>query len=198
MFSHGPQAPGYRYIRPLLHVAPLVAVLSLSTASAAPAETKAGPGSVRIARDVKDPRWLHGSVDIAGRPDEVLRRIQKVDQWPALLSDIKQLKVKSTSKGYWLAEIESKTMNCGSHDYHIRLKPDRSLSFVIDATALAATGYIRVQPLAREPAFSTIKFDLFVETTGVIGWFIPESAVRSRQEAMVRRDLSDLGRAFAQ
>lgn len=62
-----------------------------------------------------------------------------------------------------------------------------------DATAVAATGYIHVQPLAKDSAFSTIKFDLFVETTGVIGWFIPESAVRSRQEAMVRRDL-----AFAQ
>lgn len=121
-----------------------------------------------------------------------------MDQWPAVLTDIKQLKVKSTSKGYWLAEIESKTMNCGSHDYHIRLKSDRTLSFVIDATALSATGYIHVQPLAKEPALSTIKFDLFVETTGVIGWFIPESAVRSRQEAMVRRDLTDLGRTFTQ
>lgn len=87
-------------------------------------------------------------------------------------------------------------MTCGSHDYYVRLKSNRTLSFVIDATALSATGYIHVQPLANEPAISTIKFDLFVETTGVIGWVIPESAVRSRQEAMVRRDLTDLGRTF--
>lgn len=194
----GPATSRPRHIGSILHVGALVALTGLWIANSASAEPKTGPGSVRVTRDVKDPRWLHGSVDVAAPADEVLLRLQKVDQWQALLSDIKQLKVKSTSKGYWLAEIESKTMNCGSHDYHVRLKPNRTLSFVIDATALAATGYIQVQPLAKEPAISTIKFDLFVETTGVIGWFIPESAVRSRQEAMVRRDLTDLGRTFTQ
>jgi hypothetical protein len=105
--------------------------------------------------------------------------------------------MKSTSNGYWLAEIESRSMNCGSHDYHISLKPDGSMSFVIDATGIAATGYIRAQPVANEPSLSLVKFDLYVEATGVIGWFVPDSAVRSRQEKMVRHDLEDLARSFA-
>jgi hypothetical protein len=36
-----------------------------------------------------------------------------------------------------------------------------------------------------------------VETSGVIGWFIPESTLRARQEQMVRRDLEDIAKAFA-
>lgn len=95
--TNTPATPRSRYVRSTLLVGTLVGVASLCIANAASAEPKTGPGSVRVTRDVKDPRWLHGSVDVGAPADEVLLRLQKVDQWQALLSDIKQLKVKSTS-----------------------------------------------------------------------------------------------------
>lgn len=162
------------------------------------AEQRTGPSTVRIVRDGKDPRWLHGTATVATGPDEVFRRVTQVDKWPTLFSDIKRLVVKRQQSAYWLVEIETATMDCGAHDYHVRILPERTISFVIDATGISATAYVRVRSIAKQPALSTVSFDLFIESTGIIGWFIPKSSVQTRQETMLRRDLIDLAIAFAE
>lgn len=175
----------------------LLAFVVTSLATFAIAGPRTGPSTVRIVRDSKDPRWVHGTVTVATGPDDTFRRVSQVDRWSTLFSDIKRLNVKRKASAHWLIEIESATMNCGAHDYHIKILPDRTLSFVIDATGIAATGYLRVRPVADQPTLSKVAFDLFIETTGVIGWFIPESSVRTRQEIMVGRDLTDLAIVLA-
>lgn len=152
-------------------------------------------GRARITRDAKDPRWLHGTISVSAPPDTVMTRLARVAEWPKLLSDIKSLRVVDHDGKRWHAKIETWTMNCGAHDYTIDVTHD-GVRLSIDATGIHANGRIRIEPGAQDSR-STARFSLFVETSGIVGWFIPESTLRARQETMVRRDLEDIAKAFA-
>jgi hypothetical protein len=93
-------------------------------------------------------------------------------------------------------ELETKTMDCGAHDYHINVAKDGSVKLVIDAPGINAHGLITAKQSGREDE-SVARFSLFIESAGIMGWFIPEKILRARQEQMVRRDLDDLARSFA-
>ncbi len=153
-------------------------------------------GRAQILRDAKDPRWINGTISVSARPDQIKARIARLAEWPKFLSDIKSLKVIEHSGKRWHTKIETRTMDCGAHDYYIDVAADGSVTLVIDATGINANGRISAKPSAREGQ-SVARFSLFVETSGVIGWFIPESTLRARQERMVRRDLEDIAKAFA-
>lgn len=153
------------------------------------------PGVVRIVRDSKDPRWVHGTVTIAAAPDAVMARLSKVDQWPQFLSDIKRMKIVEHDGSRWHVKLETRTMDCGAHDYHLNVSK-RGVQLRIDATGINAQGVISVRA-GENAGISVAKFSMLAETTGIIGLLIPEKKLRARQEKMVRRDLEDLSRAFS-
>lgn len=132
---------------------------------------------------------------VAAPPDAVFERLSHVDALPSFLADIKRLTVIQHEGRRWHVRIATQTMDCGEHDYAISLQSNRTVKLVIDATGIDAWGSIRIEP--HKEGGSTAKFNLFIQTTGVIGWFIPESTVRARQEQMVRRDLKDLAKAYS-
>lgn len=154
------------------------------------------PNRAKIARDAKDPRWLHGTITIAAPANQVFDRLARVNEWNQVFSDIKRLKVIKHDGEHWLVELETRTMDCGAHDYHLYVQANRRVKLVFDAPGVNAHGFIEAKQGEREGE-SSARFTLFVEATGVIGWFIPESTLRARQESMVRHDLGDLARSFA-
>ena len=153
------------------------------------------PTKPTLVRDSKDPRWVHGTITVGASPDRVFSRVERVDKWPTLLSDVKWVKVLEHEGSHWHVRLETRTMDCGAHDYHINVEAKRRLKFVIDATGIDANGVISVGR-GKDDAESLASFSLFIQTTGVFGWFIPDKLVRKRQESMVRRDLEDLAKAF--
>ena len=153
-------------------------------------------GRAKVIRDSKDPRWLHGAVTISAPADRVLDRLARVNEWNKVLTDIKHLDVIKRDGEKWLVRIETRTMDCGAHDYHVTADSNRGVKLVIDAPGINANGFITAKASKREGE-SSARFSLFVETSGVIGWFIPEKTLWAKQEQMVRRDLEDLARSFA-
>ena len=152
--------------------------------------------AAKVVRDSKDPRWIHGTVVVTAPADKVMARVARVDQWTKVFSDIKSLKVVKREGDHWHLRLETRTMDCGAHDYYVTVNGTRSVKLVIDAPGINANGLITAKA-ADQKQVSIASFSLFVETTGVIGWFIPEKVLRARQETMVRRDLEDLAASFA-
>ncbi len=173
----------------------LGAVAALGLSIPAASEAADPPGSVKIVRDANDPRWVHGTVTISATPDAIMARLSRVDQWPQFLSDIKWMKVVEHEGGHWHVKLETRTMDCGSHDYHLDVSK-RSVQLRIDAVGINAQGLIAVRA-GDDAGKSVATFSMFAETTGIVGLLIPEKTLRARQEKMVRRDLEDLSKLFA-
>ena len=123
-----------------------VLLLALASVISTPDEgaLAAEPTSVTWGRDPKDPRWVQGQALVRTAPADVWTRIQRVDDWPRMFSDIKWLRVVERSPDHWRVRLESKTMTCGAHDYHVRFQPSRSGKVVIDAPGTTSIAYFRV------------------------------------------------------
>lgn len=170
----------------------LVAAVGFSSPASSEADALS---SVKIVRDAKDPRWVHGTVTVSATPDAVMQRLSRIDQWPQFLSDIKSMKVVQHNGDDWHVKLETRTMDCGAHDYYLKVKK-RGIGLKIDATGIDAYGAIAVRA-SNETGKSVASFSMFADTTGVIGWLIPTKTLRARQEKMVVRDLEDLAKSFA-
>ncbi len=178
----------------------LVTTLALGTAfprtvEAARAEDRSlAAGSWE--RDKKDPRWVHGRVDVATAPSAVWDRARDVPSWPKLFSDIRWLTVKAHDGSRWRVRLETRSMNCGSHEYDVVLEPaQRRVRLDIDAPGIDSRAWLIVRDGA-PPAKADIRYSLYVRATGVMGWFISEKTLRAKQEQMVQRNLDDLRKAF--
>lgn len=174
------------------HVLALTAALPLLATRAARAESLP---RVAWSRDPKDPRWVQGQAIVAAAPDAVWARIQRVDAWPTLFSDIKWLKVLERSPTHWGIRLESKSMTCGAHDYHIRFSDPRTGQVIIDAPGTTSLAYFRVLE-GRTSDEARAVYSLFIEVRGIMSWFVSETALREKQEQMVERYLRDIDRVF--
>jgi hypothetical protein len=173
-------------------------VLSLAVAASILAthlRARADSSPITWGRDKKDPRWVQGQVTVSATPDAVWGRIQRVDDWPSMFSDIKWIKVIERSPTHWRLRLESKTMTCGSHEYHVRFDPNRTGRVIIDAPGTSSVAYFRVLdgPTATE---AVVVYSLFIEVHGIASWFVSERTAREKQEQMVERYLRDIGRVF--
>jgi hypothetical protein len=165
--------------------------------ASAPLVLAAAPaGTATLTRDARDARWLEGKIRVAAAPAEVVERVARVDRWNQLFSDVKSVRVVKRSPNHWHVRLDTRTMDCGEHDYHITVRPGQGITLVIDAPGIEARGSLSARASERIGQ-SEITFRLFIDTKGVMGWFIPESTLRARQQQMVRRDLEDLARSFA-
>lgn len=181
-------------VRHLLAV--VVVALSVAGPSAASAMADpAPPPTIHWSRDKKEPRWVDGYTVVDTPPEAVWTALQRVPSWPTMFSDIKTMKVKRQEGSAWRLEMSTQTFDCGSHDYDALFQGERSVSIRINAPGVDAVAYVRVRP-GPKPEQSVIHYDLYVDATGVVGWFVSEKALRLKQEGMAVRYLNDLHRVF--
>jgi len=176
----------------------LLAIFAVLFATAPLASAATDPPrapSVHWARDKKDPRWVNGFVLVDTAPDAVWAALQKVPSWPTMFSDIKTMKVKRHEGNAWRLEMSTKTFDCGTHDYDVTIKQDRTITIRMLVPGANASAYVRVSPVPGTEQ-SIVRYDLFVDVRGVASWFISEKTLQQKQEAMTIRYLNDLYRAF--
>lgn len=138
---------------------------------------------------------MQGQVFAAAVPDSIFTRLQRVSEWPRLFTDIKSMKVIERSTDHWRVRLETKTFDCGAHDYHVRFESPRTARLWIDAPGVTALAYMRVLE-GTTANTSRVVYSLFVDARGVVGWFISTEDLRRKQEQMVVRYLADLERTF--
>lgn len=146
-------------------------------------------------RDEKDPRWVQGQAEAAASADAVFTRLRRVPEWPRLFTDIKSLRVIEGAADRWRVKLETKTFDCGAHEYDVLFDATRTGRLWIDAPGITALAYMRVYEGATKDS-SRIVYSLFVDARGVAGWFVSKEELRRKQEQMVVRYLTDLERAF--
>lgn len=155
----------------------------------------AAPPGITWSRDKSDPHWVQGQVNVNASLDAVWNRVSDVPNWPKLLTDIKWLKVLDKGKDHWRIKLETRSFECGAHEYHVALHGGNLLTFEIDAPGIDSKARVLVRSGA-SPEQSNVVYSLYVRATGIVGWFVSEKELRRRQEAMVVRALTDLQRAF--
>lgn len=174
----------------------LSTIVLLASFLSGPAQAQgATPPGITWAHDRTDPHWVQGQVNVNASPDAVWARVADVPNWPKLLTDIKWLKVLDKGKDRWRVKLETRTFECGAHEYKVMLLGGRALTFEIDAPGIDSKARVVVRPGA-SPSQANIVYSLYVRATGIMGWFISEKQLRGRQEAMVIRALTDIQRTF--
>ena len=153
------------------------------------------PNRPTWARDSKDPRWVQGQVVAPAAADAVWARLQRVAEWPQMFSDIKAMRILERGPDDYRVKLETRTFNCGAHEYKVHFDPSRSAKLWIDAPGVTALAYMRVLEGVGEGA-SRVVYSLFLEARGIAAWFHTENDLRAKQESMVVRYLEDLERAF--
>ena len=148
-------------------------------------------------RDAKDPRWVQGQVVATSGADDVWSKLRNVSEWPHMFTDIKTMKILERSPDHWRLEMQTRTFDCGPHQYHVRFDEGRSGRMWIDAPGVSAIAYVRILPVVDRPEISRAVYSLFIDVRAPASWFISEADVRKKQEQMVTRYLADLERLFA-
>ncbi len=152
-------------------------------------------------RDKSDPRWVQGSVVVPALAEQVWKRLERADQWAAVFTDIKALRVAFRDADEWKLKVETHTFPCGAHDYHVHLSGPYSSTIFIEAPGISGIAYLKAREVKRarpsDPVETRVHYSLFVEMKKPMPWFGNEAELRKKQEAMVEKNLVDLERAFA-
>jgi hypothetical protein len=184
----------FRRIVQILGMLSAIALVLLCSAPASSAEPP--PGAVTWSRNKSDPRWVQGQATVVASSGAVWERLQYVDKWPAVFSDIKTMKVLRHEGPKWRIELETQAFDCGTHEYDVSFDTTaRTAKLVIDAPGTTAVAYLTVKDGASTGQV-LVTYSLYVEARGVVGWFVSEKALQSKQEQMVQRYLLDIYRAF--
>ena len=175
----------------------LTAVITLMSPARPLAHAEgATPPRITWARDRNDPHWVQGQVNVGATPGAVWTRVADVPNWPKLLNDVKWVQVLERSKNWLRVKLETRTFDCGAHEYTVTLHDgQRLLTFEIDAPGIDSRARVLVRPGA-SAAQANVVYSLYVRATGIMGWFISEKELRKRQETMMLRALTDIQRTF--
>ena len=176
----------------------LTLVLLLCGPTAAPGEgtdpgrVKALDSTVWWGRDFRDPDWVQGRVMLLGSAADLWGRIQAVDTWSAIFSDITRLTVLERTPPHWRIRVETLSFDCGAHDYHLVFQEQNTVEMRIAAPGVESLGYLSVRD---DPAGGTlVTYRLLVKPQGLAGWFVSRKELRRKQEGMVVRYLRDVRR----
>lgn len=146
-----------------------------------------------VARDRVDPRWVRGEVVAEAPVAELLARLHRVRDWPAVFDDMRSLQVERRRGARLDVRIDSKA---ATHEI------DWALRFTSDGLAMRAEGHgVDLRGRFRftrgpRPGTTRVRFELFADTRGFLGLFIPESSVRRIQRRVVHDYLRDIARAM--
>jgi hypothetical protein len=138
---------------------------------------------------------VQGRVVVPTASDPIWVRLQQVDRWKDMFSDIKTLKVLEHDGSHWRINLRTTAFDCGAHDYDVRFDDARTAHLRIEAPGADAHALISVKP-GSHPSESVVTYSLYVQATGIMSWFVSEATLRKKQEYMVTKYLTDLQRAF--
>jgi hypothetical protein len=156
----------------------------------------AAAADVPAHRDAKDPRWVFGSVTVDAPPDQVWARIERVDAWPQILTDVARLRVTEHQGPHWAIDLETRSLGHGMLGYTVETSPERVLKLSTDKLGVHALAYTRVHP-GPTPGQSNVSYSLFLELKGAPSLLISDRSLREKQDHMVAVTLADIQRAFA-
>lgn len=159
----------------------------------------AGPGGVNVVdstvwwgRDSREPDWVQGRVMLSSSAAALWGRIQAVDTWSAIFSDITSLTVVERTPPHWRIRVETRSFDCGAHDYHLVFQEQNTVEMRIAAPGVGSVGFLSVRD---DPAGGTlVTYRLLVRPQGFAGWFVSKKELRRKQEDMVVRYLQDVRR----
>ncbi len=158
-----------------------------------------GPGGVKVVdstvwwgRDSRDPDWVQGRVMLSSSAAALWGRIQAVDTWSAIFSDITSLAVVERTPPHWRIRVETRSFDCGAHDYHLVFQEQNTVEMRIAAPGVGSVGFLSVRD---DPTGGTlVTYRLLVRPQGFAGWFVSRKELRRKQEDMVVRYLQDVRR----
>lgn len=158
-----------------------------------------GPGGVKAVdstvwwgHDSSDPDWVQGRVMLSSSAADLWGRIQAVDTWSAIFSDITSLTVVERAPPRWRIRVETRSCDCGAHDYLLAFQEQDTVQMRIAAPGVDSLGYLSVRD---DPGGSTlVTYRLLVRPQGLAGWFVSRTELRRKQEDMVVRYLRDVRR----
>jgi hypothetical protein len=182
-------------IRSSLVVLVLGALPLVSATGAAEAAASSPP--VSSWRLPNDKRWVQGQVIVDAPPDVVWKRLERVDTWPKLLSDIARFRVTDHQGSRWKIELETHTLNHGMLPYTVELR-EQSRSLRLWAKEMGVT--IVADMLVRDggrPQASNVVYSMYIELSGLPKLLISEANLRKKQQHMVDVTLGDIWRAYA-
>ena len=162
----------------------------------APALADAPASTVSWHRDKKDPRWVQGTVTVDSPPDIVWTRIQRVDAWPSMLSDVNRMRVLEHKDTRWKIELETKTIPYGMLGYDVDTSgPGRTGKLYTDRLGVKVVAQTDVLP-GPSPSQSLIVYSFFIEVSGLPKMLISDEELHKKQEHMVAVTLEDFERTF--
>lgn len=92
-------------------------------------------------------------------------------------------------------ELELRTFDSGSHEWEVRALSNRTVEMSIGAPGIKARGVATVKDGAT-PLDALVSYWLFVDVSGIVGWFVSEKDLRAKQERLIDRNLRDLEKVF--
>lgn len=135
------------------------------------------------------------SVELRGTPEQIYTLVTNYREWPALLSDVEWVKVKSG--GRTDAEVRFASRSMG-HEITVKFanEPGRVVRFKLTdgPHGAAAWGEYRLVPVSN--TITRVDGTLYMDVTGAAGWFIRDKTIRSMRDGKLRRDLEDLAKRF--
>jgi hypothetical protein len=187
-----------RPVRRALAIVVGVAALSAADGFALADGTTAPATTVAWHRDKKDPRWVQGTVTVDSPPDVVWARIQRVDAWPSLLSDVNRMRVTEhkDKDSHWKIELETKTLPYGMLGYDVDTSgPGRTGKLYTDRLGVKVVAQTDILP-GPTPSQSVIVYSFFIEVSGIPKMLISEQELHKKQEHMVAVTLDDFEKNF--
>lgn len=163
-----------------------------ANATQGPATPKGSESTVWWGRDAYDPDWVQGRVRLPADAAALWSRIQAVDDWPAIFSDIVRLAVAERGPPHWRVRVETRSFNCGEHDYHLLFQERNTVELRIAAPGVESVGYLSVA--ADSEGGALVTYRLLVKSQGFAGWFVSKKELQRKQEDMVIRYLRDVRR----
>lgn len=147
-------------------------------------------------REVGDPDWVSGRVLTPVALDAAWSRLEQVETWAAIFSDLRRFEVRLSQPPHWRVHVETESFfPCGAHDCDIVFRKDEgAIDIGIEAPGVESRASLTVRPDGDQRTLLT--FRVFVRPTGLMGWFASKKDLQRRQEEMVVRYLTDLRRTF--
>ncbi len=130
-------------------------------------------------------------------PDVVLSRLEHVETWPQILSDIAQIEVVDHKDDHWNIKLETRTLGHGMLPSQVMIqRPERRVVFWGKDTGVQSAAYTTVRS-GPNPNQSNVVYSFYIEISGIAHLVISESTLREKQEHMVQVTLEDIRRAYA-
>lgn len=156
----------------------------------------AKPPPVTVSHYPADPHWVQGQVIVNAPPDVVLARLERVDTWPQILTDISQVEVVDHKDDHWHIKLETRTLGRGMLPSQVMIqRPERRVVFWGNDTGVSSAAYTTVRN-GPTPNQSNVVYSFYIQISGIAHLIISESSLREKQEHMVQVTLEDIRRAY--